>query len=435
MGIAAGDIDNDGWIDLYVTNLGPNQLLRNDGDGTFTDVTATSGTADPGWSVSASFLDFDRDGWLDLYVGNYLVWSVADDVDCRAQTGAPDYCAPTAYRPQPDRLYRNNGDATFTDVTAAALRGGAVGPALGVVAADVDQDGWLDVYVANDGAENLLWMNQGDGTFVDRGLVSGAALDAAGRPEASMGVDAADADNDGDDDLFMTHWAGQKNTLYLQVSPGLFEDRSAAAGLAAPSLPWTGFGTGWFDADNDGWLDLFVANGAVIAGEATTLDDPFPLDEVNQLFRNRRDGTFEDVTAVAGAGFAFSDVSRGTAFGDVDNDGDVDLLVGNNAGPPRLLINSPPAGRHWLGLRLLDATGRDASGARVAVRHEDGTVLWRRVRMDGSYASASDARVLVGLGGAAAPVEVRVRWPDGIEEVWPGVMVDRWMTLTEGTAP
>ena len=326
MGVATGDVDNDGWMDLYVTNLGSNQLYRNNGDGTFRDATEESGTGDPGWSVSASFVDVDRDGWIDLYVGNYLTYRVEADVDCVAPTGAPDYCAPTAYLPQPDRLYRNRRDGTFADVTTESLIGGDVGPALGVIGVDVNDDGWQDLYVANDGADNLLWVNRQDGTFVNQGLLSGTALNVAGRPEASMGVDAGDADNDGDLDLFMTHWAGQKNTLYTQLSPGLFEDRTTAAGLVGPSLPLTGFGTGWLDADNDGWLDLFVANGAVIASEGPTATDPFPLDEPNQLFRNLADGRFEDVSASAGSAFGLRGVGRGAAFGDLDNDGDIDVV-------------------------------------------------------------------------------------------------------------
>ena len=434
MGVSAGDVDNDGWVDLYVTNLGPNQLFHNDGDGTFTDVTAESGTGDPGWGVSASFVDIDRDGWLDLYVGNYLTYSVAADVDCFGETGALGYCSPVAYRAQPDRLYHNNGDGTFTDETPRALSGGEYGPALGVVSGDLDGDGWPDIYVANDGEENLLWINQRDGTFVNRGLVSGSALNSAGRPEASMGVDAGDLDNDGDEDLFMTHWVGEKNTLYVQTSPGLFEDRSAAAGLVGPSLPFTGFGAGWVDADNDGWLDLLVVNGAVLVKEELAVTDSLPLRERNQMFRNAGDGRFEDVTARAGGAFEHADVSRGAAFGDVDNDGDIDVLIGNNSGPARLLINEAPAGHHWLGLRLVGRdVARDMLGARVGVVRPGGQVLWRRARADGSYASASDPRVLVGLGTSEAPVGIRVRWPGGEEEAWNDVAVDRWVTLQEGS--
>ena len=433
MGVSTGDIDNDGWVDLYVTNLGPNQLLRNNGDGSFSDITEQSGTGDPGWGVSASFVDVDRDGWLDLYVGNYLTYSVAADVDCFAETGALGYCSPVAYRAQPDRLYRNNADGTFADVTAQALTGGQYGPALGVVSGDFDGDGWPDIYVANDGEENLLWVNQGDGTFVDQALLSGSALNSAGRPEASMGVDAGDLDNDGDDDLFMTHWVGEKNTLYVQTSPGLFEDRSAAAGLVGPSLPLTGFGAGWFDADNDGWLDLLVVNGAVLVKEELAGTDPLPLREPNQLFRNLADGRFEDVTGRAGAAFERPEVSRGAAFGDVDNDGDVDVLVGNNSGPARLLVNTQPAGHHWLGLRLVgEDAARDMLGARLGVVRSDGSVLWRRVHADGSYASARDPRVIVGLGTSEVPVGVRVRWPGGEEEAWSEVAVDRWVTLQQG---
>jgi len=435
MGVATGDFDNDGWVDLYRTAFGPNQLFHNNGDGTFTDVSDRTGTGDPRWSVSASFVDFDRDGWLDLFVGNYLDHSVDERIRCYTRTGKRDYCGPRSYRPVPNRLYRNRRDGTFVDVTAEAQVAREFGPALGVVAADFNADGWADVYVANDGEPNLLWINQQNGRFRNTALLAGAALNGLGSAQGSMGVDAGDFDNDGDEDLFVTNLPGEGNTLYVNEGSGLFEDRTARVGLGVPSLPHTGFGAGWFDFDNDGWLDLLVANGAVrIVEDSSRATDVFPLHERNQLFRNLGTGRFEQVTARASAVFELSEVSRGAAFGDLDNDGDVDVLVTNNNGPARLLINHVGQRSHWVGLRLVGGPGRrDMLGARVGVFRNQGPPLWRRARADGSYASANDPRVLVGLGDQAPVSRIRVVWPSGRVEDWTDVAVDRWITLQEGS--
>ena len=432
MGVASGDFNNDGCVDLYLTNVGRNQLFRNNCDGTFTDVSKPSGTDGSGWAVSAAFLDYDRDGWLDLYVGNYVQWDIGAEQTCTGLTGRRDYCRPTDYRAQRDRLYHNSRDGTFTDVTATALKGGPFGSALGVATADFNNDGWIDVYVANDGRENVLWINQRDGTFRNTALLAGVALSEYGKPEGSMGVDAGDFDNDGDEDIFLTNLPAEGNDLYVNVGSGLFEDTSAPSGLGPSSLGYTGFGTAWFDFDNDGWLDILSVNGAVTAikdrGEAS-----FPYDERKLLFRNLRDGRFEDVTGRAGAVFTLSEVSRGAAFGDVDNDGDMDVLVGTINGPVRLLINNLGNRNHWLGLRLVGTrTPRDMLGARVRIIRQDGSSLWRRARADGSYASANDPRVLIGLGESTEAPTVRVRWPNGDVEEWSAVAIDRWTTLKEG---
>ena len=442
MGLATGDVDNDGWTDLYLTNFGRNQLFRNNGDGTFVERSRESGTDDDGWGVSASFVDYDRDGWLDLYVGNYLRYDVATATACPGRTGGRDYCAPHhggpadagAFTPQPDRLYRNRGDGRFDDVTAIALLEQAYGAALGVVTADFDGDGWPDIYVANDGHENQLWMNRRNGALTNAGLLSGSALNADGNPEASMGVDAGDFDNDGDEDLFMTHLTSQTNTIYVNDGTGLFDDLSAMSGLGPASFSHTGFGTAWFDFDNDGWLDVLAVNGTV-QDVGQDPGAPFPYAQRNQLFRNLADGRFEEVTDRAGAVFEQSAVSRGAAFGDVDNDGDVDVLIANDNGRAQMLVNQTAGRRHWLGLRLVGTPPRDMLGARVEITRNDGTTLWRRARTDGSYASANDPRVHVGLGGAEAVHRIRVHWPGGAVEEWPGVEVDRWTTLVAGAAP
>ncbi len=276
LGVAAADVDNDGWIDLLLTNFGTNQLLRNKGDGTFADVSKQSGIEDRSgrFAVSAAFLDYDRDGWLDLYVANNANYTLQNETSCPNMAGARDYCPPQIYGGQPDRLYRNQGNGRFADVSATALVGGKFGPALGVATADYNGDGWIDIYVANDGEENLLWINQRDGTFRETALLAGAALTAEGIAEASMGVDAGDFDNDGDDDLFMTELTGQGSNLYANDGSGNFRDVSALSALGRLSVPYTGWGTAWFDFDNDGWLDLLSVNGTIVAGMEERRDQP-----------------------------------------------------------------------------------------------------------------------------------------------------------------
>jgi hypothetical protein len=439
MGVATGDFNNDGCVDLYVTSLGRNQLFRNNCDGTFTDVSKVSRTDDDGWSISAAFVDYDRDGWLDLFVGNYLNYSVEANVHCFSMSGSLDYCPPHVYRPHPSHLYHNNHDGTFTDVTASAGMSREFGPALGVSTADFNGDGWIDIYVANDGLPNQLWINQHDGTFKNTALLSGAALSPEGEAKSSMGIDAGDFDNDGDEDLFITELTGQGDDLYVNDGTGAFEDRSARAGIRLASLPFTGFGAGWFDFDNDGWLDLMTVNGAVTQNiEALARNEPFSLQQRRQVFRNLGNGLFTDVTKQAGSVFEISEVGRGLAFGDIDNDGDEDVLVGNDSGPPRLLVNNVGNRKHWVGLRLVGAAAggkvRDMVGARAAVIRSDGLTVWRRARADGSYGSASDPRVLVGLGDSTGPVTVRVIWPDGRREEVKGVPIDKYTTLTESNA-
>ena len=438
MGVTTGDFDNDGWTDLYVTNFGSNQLLRNRGDGTFEDVTAASGADDPRWSVAASFFDFDRDGWLDLYVGNYVDYSLADHKPCPLPSGVLTYCAPGAYRPAGDSLFRNRGDGAFEDVSTASGIGAEPGSGLGAVAADFNGDRWIDLYVANDLMWNRLWINRGDGTFADNALLAGVAVNREGQPEAGMGVDAGDFDGDGDPDIVVSHLEQETNTLYVNDGTGLFRDESASSGLGPPSLPFTAFGIGWVDYDNDSWLDVLALNGAVIGMDALIREgDPYPLRQTDQLFHNLGDGSFADVTAEAGAVFESSEVSRGAAFGDIDNDGDLDVVAVNSNAPTRLLLNQVGQDRSWLGLRLV-AHNRDALGAQVLIHRPGAAPIWRHVHTDGSYASARDPRVLAGLGpglgaGANAAVShVEVRWPDGTGERWADVRAGEYQTLVQG---
>lgn len=429
-GVAVGDYNNDGFADLYVANFGKNQLWRNLGNGTFVEVSAETGIQDARWSVSASWLDFDRDGFLDLYIGNYCEYDPGVNEKCFSPR--PDYCNPILFPAAPDSFWRNLGNGTFENITQASGIAGAFGRALGVIATDVNGDDLQDLYVANDLTANQLWINLGDGRFEDRGMMSGSGVVFNGLPGASMGVDAADFDNDGDEDLFMTHLTGQLNTLYVNDGTGNFRDRTQGLGLGGPSLPYTGFGTGFIDYDNDGWLDLVIANGAVKKRDVLiAAGNEYPFGERNQLYRNLNGKRFE-LDEEAGAAFEKVEISRGIAFGDLDNDGDKDMVMMNIAAPMQVLLNTHQ-GNQWVGFRLLGKEQhRDMVGTKITIEHSKGQMVHRQVRNDGSFASANDPRLLVGLGTGVHTVHVRVLWPDGKQERWPEMTVNRYWTLVQG---
>jgi hypothetical protein len=436
MGVAAGDINNDGLTDLYICDLGSNQMLLNSGHGTFTDVTVKSGSDDNRWSTSAAFFDYDKDGWLDLFIVNYVDFSVRNNPVCYASTGERDYCTPRAFRPVGNLLLHNKGNGTFEDVSMNSGISRDFGRGLGVVTGDFNGDGWLDIYVANDGDPNQLWINQKNGTFKNEAFLAGAALNRNGQAEAGMGVDAGDFDGDGDEDIFITHLMEETNTLFVNTSDAVFEDRTFETGLASPARRYTGFGTLWFDYDNDGWLDLLVTNGAVrTLQDLARKGDPYPFSQPNQLFRNAGGTKFVDRSEEAGEAFSRPAVGRGAAFGDIDNDGDTDVLVSNNNGRARLFLNEVGNRNHWLGVRLVSkAGGRDALGARLEFVVNSKTSLWRRVRTDGGYLSSQDPRVLVGLAGERRVEALRVYWPSGRIDQWKSLPVDQYLTFSEGAS-
>ena len=427
MGGVAADFDRDGYLDLYLTNFGPNRMLRGGEDG-FLDVTLTSGTSEKGWSTAASAWDYDRDGWIDLFVGNYVELNPGNHRLC----GDEDYCGPLSFRAQKDRLFRNRGDGSFEDVTqAAGLK--VTGRTLGSVILDLDRDGWIDLYVANDASENLLWRNRGDGTFEEVGLMTGSALNAAGAKEASMGVDAGDFDGDGDEDLILGHLGGESNTLYVNQDGEFFLDRTIPAGLSGPSLPVTAFGLHWLDLTLNGRLDLLVVNGAIKKKEAQVRGGLLlPLREPNQLFINRGDGTFMDQSGEIPA-LQVEEVSRAAIFGDLDNDGDTDVVVTNSGSGAQLLVAEGRARGQWVGLHLVDDMGVDQIGSEARLVRSGASDLIRRVHVGGGYLSSHDPRLLFGLGGQDAIERLEVVWSDGSREEFLEISTGRYQSVVNGT--
>ena len=433
MGVAVGDYDNDGFPDIYVTNFGRNVLYRNNGNGTFTDVTKAAGVQDDAWSSSAAFCDLDGDGRLDLFVAHYVNFPVKGNPPCRNQAGEKDYCGPKVFHPVPSRLFRNAGQGKFEDVTAKSGISAAYGAGLGVMCADFNRDGKMDLYVANDQNANILWINKGGFRFEDQALMAGAAYNGEGKALSGMGIAVGDIDNHGSEDILVTNLMGETNSFFRNEGNGFFHDATAQFGLAAPSLPFTGFGVSWIDFDNDGFLDAYMVNGAVETINALR-GTPYPYRMKNRLLHNDGGLKFADVSGGAGPALQLEAVGRGLAVGDLNNDGRPDMIVSNNNGTPWLLLNQTAKSNHWLLVQLEGTkTNRMGLGAEVSVVRKGRKTLLRRAHTDGSYVSASDARVHFGLGADAAIDSVVVRWNGGAAETWRNVKADTLVKLREGS--
>lgn len=436
MGCAVGDADGDGDPDVYVTNYGPDALYANDGRGRFTEVTAAAGLGDESWATSACFFDYDRDGALDLYVTTYVHYP--EPKSCTDQAGRPEYCGPAAFRGAADLLYRNRGDGTFVPVSPGGS-GAVVNRGLGVVCADLDGDGLDDVYVANDGEANTLWINLGDGRFEDRSLLLGAASNALGQPEASMGIALGDVDGDLDPDLFLTHLDRETNTLYLNLGTG-FQDATALWDVGRDSLSYTGFGTAFLDAENDGDLDLVVANGRVRRGpprEVADVDPALPefwrdYAEPNLFYLNDGAARFRNRSELAGELASRIEVSRGLMTGDFDGDGSTDVLMTQSNGPARLFRNQARPSGHWLEVRaVVSELGRDALGARVRV-DAGGRQRQGLVTSTNSYLSSVEPVLHFGLGDADRVDRLTVEWPGGRRQSFSGLPADRRIVVVAG---
>ncbi len=434
MGAAAADYNNDGFQDLFVTGYPTSTLFHNNGDGTFTDVTARAGVANAGkWGASAAWFDYDRDGFLDLFVCNYVKFSYSDEKRCE-MAGKRGYCEQIAYTGDSPTLYHNNGDGTFTDVTRQAGLQDMAGRGLGVVAVDVDDDGWIDLFVARDASPNLLLINQKNGTFKDVGLEAGIAYSASGKARAGMGVDAGDINDDGLPDFVVTNFTDEYHALFVSESRLQYEDKTVQAGLARATRADVGFGTHFLDYDNDGRLDLIIVNGHV--NELTELARPdVRYHEMALLLRNSGNGSFTDVKNQAGTFFSTAHVARGLAVGDFNNDGRTDVVITRLNSTPVLLENQSEPKRHWLGLSLQGTkSNRDAIGAKVKLRAGKRELV-RWLTGGSSYLATSDKRVIFGLGDSAEPkVSVEIRWPNGLVQTVENLEIDKYHKIQEPAA-
>lgn len=440
MGAAVGDYDNDGWPDLYLANVNGNQLLRNNGDGTFRDVTLRAGVAGgvrngrKMWTVAAGWFDYNNDGWLDLFLSNYCVWAPDKDPVCGPSPQLRAYCHPRMYDPLPNTLYRNNGDGSFTDVSAQTGIARHLGKGMGVAFADFDSDGFTDVFVANDTMPNFFFRNISGKRFVESALALGVSMTEDSRVLSGMGADFRDVDNDGRPDIWHTALEYETFPLFLAM-PGGFLDATRTSSLARLTRPLSGWSNFIADLDNDGWKDLFVARSNVLDNVAQINSRPYP--EPNSIFRSlgRTPVRFEDVSATAGEAFQLAAPHRGAAFGDIDNDGRLDVVVTVLNGPARLFRNVTPNRRHWL---LLQLEGRKSNrlglGAVVRVETPGGRVLFNHASTSTGYAASSDPRVHFGLGDEASARRIEIRWPSGARQVLENVRADRVLLVSEPSA-
>jgi len=437
IGVAVGDYDNDGWPDIYVVGPTPNQLFHNNGNGTFTDVTAKAGVAGgirngkKMWSVAAAWVDYNNDGRLDLFVSNYVEWSVNQDPVCMTADEQREYCDPTFYKPLPNTLYRNNGDGTFSDVSAETGIAEHLGKGMGVAIADFDGDGYTDIFVGNDETPSFLFHNLSGKKFEEIAQQAGVAVSADGKALSAMGVDFRDVNNDGKPDIWYTALEKETFPLFFYQSDLLFDDVSIRTGIGWATMKMSGWGNGIYDLDNDGWKDLLVARGHVLANPEKILS--WSRAQPNAVFRNLGNGKFEDVSATAGPDFLEPRVHRGVAFGDLFNDGRIDAVVSSLEGRLQVFRNLTQNQNHWIELNLHGTkSNRMGIGARIKIVGSDGKTQWSHATTSVGYASASDSRIHFGLGPDSSQVrEIEILWPSGIKQTLKDVQADHVITIEE----
>jgi len=439
IGCACADYDNDGDTDLYVTNYGPDVFYHNNGDGTFIDVTLKVGIDNPHWATSAAFFDSDNDGWLDLYVTNYVDFSIENNPWCVGPVQVPkngslfirSYCDPDYFEGVEDMFYHNDGQGNFSDWSVRSGINKARGKGLGVVPGDIDNDGDMDIYVANDKVMNLLFINDGLGHFTEKALFTGVGFNENGRAEAGMGVDFGDVNRDGWPDLFVTNFSGETNTLYLNEKNGFLVDATFRTGLGHPSIHLLGFGTKFVDLDLDGWLDIFVVNGHVI-DNIQLFNQDYQHAQQKQIFINQGNGIFLDKSESIGGDLLEPMVGRGAAFGDIDNDGDIDIAISNNNGKANLLLNEGKPKGHWIGFKLEGKTcNREAIGSKLKITTDSGfQVAW--VNPAASYLSSNDLRVLFGLGSDEMVTSLEVQWPGFGKDLFDNLTSNSYYRIVQG---